>query len=261
MPLVITALPSWLSRDSFGALVQATDGYVLQVHSLERPRGPDDATAVLCDPKRARQAVERAARFGVPFRVALPTYGYRLVFDAQGRFAGASAEGPPTTSPPGGVQRVLSADPVAMSDLVAQWTADRPALLTGILWYRMPVEGDRWNWRWSTLEAVMAGHAPKDSVTASLIAREPGLLDLQIANEGTGDRIGPLGIHVVSRPGSVVGSDAVRGFRAVAAGDGDLLFTNASCRLRSGDRAIIGWMRIEASSSIESLRLEVIAGP
>ncbi|MBL9137561.1 MAG: DUF3142 domain-containing protein [Verrucomicrobiales bacterium] len=261
VPLIITGLPSWLDQESFGSLARAADGFVLQVHSLERPRGPDDPAAVLCDPKRAQRSVEKAAQLGVPFRVALPTYSYRLAFDAQGRFLGAAAEGPPSTSAEGAVSRILAADPQAMADLVARWRMDRPASMTGILWYRLPVAGDQWNWRWRTLESVMAGCPPRDKVRATLAAQGPGLFDVQVVNEGAGDRTGPLAVRVTSAAGIVSGSDAVRGFRVIASAAGELLFTNASCRLRSGDLAIIGWMRIDAPSSVEHLRLEIIPGP
>src|ERR1043165_9185868 len=38
VPITITALPSWLSRAAFRGLTGDVDGYVLQVHSLDRPR-------------------------------------------------------------------------------------------------------------------------------------------------------------------------------------------------------------------------------
>jgi hypothetical protein len=256
VPLVITTLPSWLKQPTFAPLVRATDGFVLQVHSLVRPSGPDDAVA-LCDPQLARRAVETASRVGVPFRVALPTYGYLLTFDANGRFVGASSEGPPASAPAGATYRTLTADPTSMADLVAAWVSDRPAGMVGILWYRMPVWGDQWNWRWDTLEAVMLGRVPRASVTARWVERGRGLYDLEVANEGSADRAGPFAVRVHPGNGSVQGCDAVRGFRVENHPDGELLFTNASCRLRSGDRAIIGWMRIEASSSVESFHLEI----
>ena len=33
----------------------------------------------------------------------------------------------------------------------------------GLLWYRLPVDTDRNNWRWPTLRAVMAGREPRVS--------------------------------------------------------------------------------------------------
>ena len=92
-PLTITTLPSWLKEPAFKTLVEATDGYVLQVHSVEKPKS-FDAPFTLCDPVAAQHAVELAGKINVPFRVALPTYGYLLAFDQSGKFIGLSAEGP-----------------------------------------------------------------------------------------------------------------------------------------------------------------------
>lgn len=82
---MITALPAWLNQPAFKRLISAVDDYVLQVHSLERPNSPE-AAFTICDPAAARRAVERAAQFAVPFRVALPTYGYAIAYDRQGHF-------------------------------------------------------------------------------------------------------------------------------------------------------------------------------
>ncbi len=38
-----------------------------------------------------------------------------------------------------------------MAGLVRGWTEGHPKELTGILWYRLPVAGDRNNWTWPTL--------------------------------------------------------------------------------------------------------------
>jgi len=64
VPLVITALPSWLKQPAFAKLAAASDGYILQVHSLERPRG-FNAPFTLCDPAAAKR---RGARARVPSR-------------------------------------------------------------------------------------------------------------------------------------------------------------------------------------------------
>src|SRR4029077_5145510 len=97
-----------------------------------------DAAFLLCDPAAAKKAVEAAARFRRPFRVALPTYGYVVAFDRQGKGGGLSAEGPLLSWPREAMVRVARSDPAAMAGLVRTWTADRPAALSGILWYRLP---------------------------------------------------------------------------------------------------------------------------
>ena len=77
LPFAITALPSWLDSPQFAPLARASGAFVLQVHALERPQSLQHIPP-LCDPRRARRWVERAAKVDVPFRVALPTYRYLL---------------------------------------------------------------------------------------------------------------------------------------------------------------------------------------
>jgi len=67
---------------------------VLQVHSLERPKDINTRFE-LCDSKAARRAVDLAGKVGVPFRVALPTYGYLIAFDSEGKYLGLSGRGIP----------------------------------------------------------------------------------------------------------------------------------------------------------------------
>ena len=93
LPVTITTLPSWLNTAPFRRLAFVATNYVLQVHSAERPKS-FEADYSLCDPRAASRAVERAGRIGVPFRVALPTYGYVLAFDQRGEFISLAAEGP-----------------------------------------------------------------------------------------------------------------------------------------------------------------------
>jgi hypothetical protein len=101
VPLVLTALPSWLRQPAFARLAAASDGYILQVHSLERPKS-FHAPFTLCDPAAARRAVEAAGKIPVPFRVALPTYAYHVGFDAKDKFTGLDSHGPLA---PGGDRR------------------------------------------------------------------------------------------------------------------------------------------------------------
>jgi hypothetical protein len=247
MPVVFTALPSWLNRSAFRRLAASSDGFVLQVHSLARPQHLHER-AVLCDPVAARQAVERAAKVtdGVPFRVALPTYGYWLAFGSNGAYLGASAEGPPPARPSGTQYRELSADASAMAQLVADWTRDRPVSMRGLIWYRLPVEGDRLNWRWRTLETVMAGQPPFARLEAVLESSSDGLTEVRVVNQGSADRTGPIAIRLRWSGAHRLGADGIRGFEAILGGPNDVLFTNAICRLPAGEGSRIGWVRLNA---------------
>ena len=248
--VTITALPSWLGQRAFAPLAEATDGFVLQVHSAERPEDPRAALA-LCDPSRARRAVEAAGRLGKSFRVALPTYSYALSLDGEGRLLGLSAEEPPRGFADEASRRLLRADPAAMAGLVRSLTADRPASLAGILWYRLPVAGDRYNWQPSTLAAVMEGRAPAAALRAELHSPEPGLWEVQLVNRG--DEDAPLATEVSLRwaSGSLVGSDALAGFEAREEGRALRLEGKAEGRVvAAGQRLPIGWLRISDASEV-----------
>jgi hypothetical protein len=255
VPLTITALPSWLKQPSFGPLVAATDGYVLQVHSLERPRDLR-SPFTLCDPESARRAVDLAGDFQVPFRVALPTYGYRIAFDTTGRFVGLSAEGPARSWPPGVQEREVRADPVQLAQLTQFWATNRPSAMRGLIWYRLLITSDILNWRWPTLSAMVALRSPHQSVRAESRRVEPGLVEISLVNNGELDISSRLAVEVRwSRDGGarLVAADGLRGFEAVDEGPSTLRLKNQSqsCRLPAGERQVIGWLRFNQDREVQ----------
>lgn len=253
-PLVITALPSWLSSSAFQRLAAATDGFVLQVHSLERPRGPD-RPMTLCDPAAARRAVEKAGRVGVPFRVALATYGYFVAFDQRGQLLGLQAEGPSLTWPADAQVRALRADPVATAELVRGWSADRPATMRGLIWYRLPTDADTLNWRWPTLVAVMEGRVPQGKIEVDVHHPEPGLIELDLLNTGEADAALPAAVTVAWGASRLVASDALAGVELEEAGAGQVRFRPVSeteiQAIAAGQRRPLGWLRFDGDTEVE----------
>lgn len=255
-PIVITALPAWLGRSGFDRLVAACDSYILQVHSLEAPAGPDDASP-LCDPDRALRWVERAARYGQPFRVALPTYGYLMAFDADDKFVGLSAEGPSVDWPRDGVVRRLDADPIAMASLIERWRTDRPMMMQGVIWYRLPTEADRQNWSWPTLASVMSGIPPQAKPIAHARRVEPGLVEIDLANEGTADAPAAVTIDIRWRGEKLVAADGLNGYALERIGDGAArLVPNDSVaglrldRLAPNARRTLAWLRFDRDTEV-----------
>jgi hypothetical protein len=241
VPVVITAIPSWLDAPGFRALAETAGEYVLQVHSFERPKSPERMT--LCDVAAADRAVERAARFGVPFRVALPTYGYLVAFDPAGKFLGISAEGPAPAWPAGSVIRAVRADAAHIASLVSAWTADRPAAMRGVVWYRMPVDADSMNWRWPTLRAVMGGRPPRSELRVEQWREAQGVVTLELVNTGEADE--PLDAAVVIRGAAIRAADGIGGFHAAGSGNEIRFRDDGDGVLGAGDRRTIGWVRCD----------------
>jgi hypothetical protein len=252
VPVSITALPSWLERPAFKRLAVAANSYVLQVHSLQRPRALD-APFTLCDPAAARRAVERAAQIGVPFRVALPTYGYLTTFDAEGRFVGLSAEGPSKTWPAGIQLREVRANPQELAQLVQLWATNQPAAMRGIIWYRLPVADDNLNWRWPTLGAIVAGRSIRESVRVETRRVEPGLVQIGLINEGELDISSRLSLRVRWHNARLVADDGLRDFELVEGRPSTVKFQTRiqPWRLPAGEKQIIGWLRLSEDREVQ----------
>ena len=256
VPVTITALPSWLRhRRDLGRLLRAADGWVLQVHSLEPPQRPDSAVE-LCDPEAARRAVETAARFRRPFQVALPTYSYLIAFTPAGKLLGVSAEGPLPAWPPGVLVRIARSDPGAMAALVRGWTADRPEALQGIIWYRLPVAGDRLNWPWPAFEAVRAGRPPRRALQALTRAAGPGLVEIELVNTGEAETGWPVRVDLSWRDGDLLAADGLAGYQLLRTGPRTLRLERSTTPwdrpLRPGERRQVGWVRLEKAVEVKA---------
>lgn len=246
-PTILTALPAWLNERDFAPLVRSADGFVLQVHSLEPPRDANRPFR-LCDPVLARRAVEQASRAGVPFRVALPTYGYLAAFAPNGNFLGLSAEGPVPAWPPATRLIEVRSDPAELAHLVAGWNGSRPSLCTGVIWYRLPVAGDRLNLPWPTLASVMAGRLPRVRLVARATETRPGLVEIQLINDGDATQANPAAVRMRSPRAATALCDGVGGFQAERPDPETILFTSSTCRLPPGARVTIGWVRTDTTA-------------
>jgi hypothetical protein len=252
VPVIITALPSWLDEPAFPKLIAVADGYVLQVHSLEAPKFAT-APFTLCDPAAAQRAVERASHWNVPFRVALPTYGYIIAFNQNGKFAGLSADGPAKDWPSDYELREVRTDPDEMAELVRFWSTNHPASMRGIIWYRMPMADDFLNLRWPTLAAMMAGRAPREHVHAAARRVEARLVEISLVNDGELDLSSRLAVEVTWSNARLIAGDGIGGFSLNDAGPDAARFQmdDKSFRLPAGEKRIIGWLRLSEDREVK----------
>jgi hypothetical protein len=210
LPISFTALPDWLRSPELKSMAAQAGSFVLQVHGIERAR-EDDPTPHLLEAPMVQRWVTQADALGVPFRVALPTYRTAVGFNAEGKIIGLDSEGP-ARAWPAGTKLVTYISPAAeIAHLVRDWTEDRPANLTGLLWYRLPVVGEQRNWSWHTLTAVMAGRAPVEKLEVSQQGENP--VDLTLENTGEAEMTWPQEIHLTLPPGtSIAAGDALTGY-------------------------------------------------
>lgn len=252
-PIVFTALPSWLRNSSFRELAHAADGYVLQVHSLTLPEA-GDAKAVLCDVNAARAAIREAEKVGRPFRVALPTYQCVVLRDAQGKRVEVISEGAVPSLAEGLRAAPVTSDPLALADLVADLEAHHSRLLTGIIWYRLPVDTDRMNWSWSTFQAVSAGRQPVSRLEVTLTPDPRGFASVEIRNAGERPEPLPKLFNVTWKEGLFESADGLNGYQI------DTPSAESVCRFRlvhaplvdlpPGKTLVAGWVRVRSASSL-----------
>lgn len=253
--VVVTALPSWLKHQEFADLARETGSYVLQVHSLHKPAGPD-APMNLCDADEARAAVAEAGKIGIPFRVALPTYSYLAGFSADGKLLGLSAEGPEPAWPGGTILRTMRSDPDSLADLVRQWSSSPPPAMTGLIWYRLPVSGETMNWRAVTLDAVMAGRPPKADVAPVVSRPSPGLLDIYLRNTGDADGTLQCSVTVSWVGADLVAAEGIGGFEHLDAPAGGVTFRATDIPvgrwIAPGEQIQVGWLRLNADKEVRT---------
>ena len=247
--LVLTTLPAWLDDPEFVPLLRDADGYVLQVHAVPTSNVANRAT--LCDAVLARTWIKKAARLGLPFSVALPTYRCSAGYDATGKLLSVAMDSVQPAWPPNThvLEVATNADEMAM--LVNEWRVARPPNLREIIWYRVPVATDMRNWHWVTLSAVMSGRKPLHQLIVLQEGENP--IDLSIANTGEADEQLNSVVTATWNNAAVVVADALPGW-AVDITNGRAVFATAAehrMRLSPGGKRRLGWLRYERSASLQ----------
>ena len=231
LSLSITALPAWLDSPELPALLSTVDSSVLQVHAVSDPRRG------LFDPDQARQWARNWSRLTTkPFYLALPAYGVALLPSASGAPV-VESEVPVGR---GGERRELLADPRQLSSLAAELRADPPAHLAGLIWFRLPLAGDRRAWSLTTLGAVARGDTLDSRLSVKLSAQD-GLYDISLSNQGNLDTAWPERVTLTVQ--GCDGVDALAGYALQQSPD-LLTFTRLSDgRIAAGGQRAVGWAR------------------
>ena len=244
--LTITALPSWLNDPDWPALAHATDGFVLQVHAVTAGN-PDSPPARLCDPEKALTWAKMADRAGVPLRVALPTYTSVVGYDAAGRLLGVLSDGPEPACPRQTRVKVYTAEPRAMLDLRLALEQEGLRRCTGVIWFRLPEEGEVRNASWATFRQFIERHTPPPPPLVKMTGEQ--LIDLTLDYRDTLSGPIPRAVRVSwSADVALVASDAVGVFQCQV-GEHSALFSSkptvSSPSQPGGDTMPIGWLRFD----------------
>jgi hypothetical protein len=245
----ITVLPAWLDEQEFLSLVRETDGYVLQVHSVPISAGTN---AKLSDARLAREWVRKAARFGIPFEVALPTYRCAAGYGPDGKLLSVAMDSVQPVWPPGTRVLEFGADADEIAALVNDWQKTRPPQLRELIWYRVPIATDTRNWRWPTLSAVMSGRLPEHKLNILQEGENP--IDLSIFNAGEADEQLNANVTATWNGAGLTASDALAGWNMKSENGRAIFRVTAShgLRLPPGATRKIGWLRFDQTTTLET---------
>ncbi len=262
----ITALPSWLKADGFKGLVQTTGGFILQVHSLKLPapgRG-----VLLCEEESSKHWAEQAASAGVPFRIALPTYRSEVLYDESGKVLDVISEDAPNPVAHRAASRSAAvSDPEVMTRLVQHWKAEPPDHLTGLIWFRLPVKGDRRNWPMTTFLKVVRGELPSSRLEAMAEEDASGVWRVSVTMTGDGPVRWPKQVDVSLPRGSAVEAADARPGYLMKARDGGVRFElspEAAAlmpEMDSQEPLYIGWLRTGQGAKPEAAAFKQAAAP
>ena len=231
LPLSITALPAWIDSPELPTLLATVDSSVLQVHAVSDPRRG------LFDAIQAGKWAKAWSRITPkPFYLALPAYGVALLPGASGAPV-VESEVPVERV---GKRRELLADPVQLSKLAAELRADPPAHLAGLIWFRLPLAGDRRAWSLNTLGAVARGDVLDSRLSLKLSAQD-GLYDISVSNPGNLDSAWPERVTLAVQ--GCDGADALAGYALQQSPDLLTFTRQREGRLPAGGQRGIGWAR------------------
>ncbi|MDQ8206618.1 DUF3142 domain-containing protein [Coraliomargarita sp. SDUM461003] len=253
--LSITTLPTWMERSAaFAQLLVPVDHFVLQVHSVQRA-DRIDSDASLCDPQLAQRWVQQAGQFVKPYHVALPTYAYRLGYAASGELVEVAGENASPVKNPAWSYRVLRAEPEAMAGLVRQLQHARPATCRGVIWYRLPIGQESYNWDPGTWQAVMLGSVASASWQAQARVQADGLVEIELLQASEVAAEPPRAVQLSWRSGEALAWDGQRHYNVRALSEQALLWQwptrMEAPLLAQGTRWTIGWLRIQDAANLQ----------
>ena len=254
--LSFTALPCHLKNRDFGDLAKFADYYVLQVHGLEVPKKLSDDVEIL-NIKTAKIAINNAEKIKRPYLLALPTYAYQLNFDRKTKkFLFLNAEKIPPKNKKI-ITKIIFPD---FKDLLCLIRKQRKAELSsckGIIWFRLPVEGDRYNLDMETLQTLQSGKIPKKQITAQWEENENGTLKLIIKNRGILDT-GEVTISILLKNNNGV-YDLFKGFSVSKNSSSVGVLPNSihSKIPPPGKATPVGWFRANNSKNRPKIKITI----
>ena len=241
LEISITALPTWLDSADFPALAASCDYYVLQVHSFKVPDTLDEALRPFSG-DAVSSWVKKASRIGYPFYLSLPTYGYEVSFNENGKFLGLRAETPPISYKPGTKHALVMTDPKRILSFLNEIESKKPEHLLGVIWFRLPLKTDEFNWSMETLKMIIARQSPGASIKSEMVSPDPGLYEVYVINDGQTNIFKDVNFTVIWNKDAKVMNDVISGYREEGLQEGSGIKI-IGMPPKTGNKQLVAWFR------------------
>ena len=139
-----------------------------------------------------------------------------------------------------GLRRELLADPQSLRTLGTELRADPPKHLAGLIWFRLPLAGDRRAWPLVTLQAVLHQRALRSELQVTVQA-QGDLYELRLVNQGNVSGAWPQ--HVAIAGTACEAGDGVQGYRLQRSADELEFVRQQPGQLAAGQSRALGWLR------------------
>jgi hypothetical protein len=209
----ITALPTWASSPALIDVANAVDEIVVQVHAVRAPTIFDGNVAWrdLARFAKVLAASRTMSTSDSRLRVALPTYHATI----------------------GGVE--VRVEPDDVERFVRALEARPIEGVGGVVWFRLPIDGDEQTWSRETFARIVAsGRHSSAKARIELVQQGDGRFDVVVSNPSDA-RVELPAVHVA---GSIGDADMVMGYRANGPGRWDAPHRS----LAQNERVVVGWI-------------------
>lgn len=235
LKIAVTALPAWLDAPELPLLLGHVDEAVIQVHAVADPRHG------LFDSKQAGVWVQIFAAISpVPFRVAMPNYGSRVMWDEKQHAVAVESEVPLGLDDASAQE--LAVAPEAVAAMLDEWRKKPPGGFAGVAWFRLPTRDDRRSWSLDTWQAVLQGRKLQAHLTAyAKPSADPGLQDIFLQNDSDIDAQLPNKISIQANGECT--ADAIGSYHIAAIEPAVLFHLSRPAVLKARKQTAVGWIR------------------
>jgi hypothetical protein len=249
--LSVTALPTWEASPALIDVLDQVDESVLQVHSVIDPRRG------LFDAALAEQWIAAYARRNrKDFWVAIPNYGAKVAWNTAGQVAAISSDDDHALGPAVGEE--LSIAPDQLLRFIQALSRRHPTNLKGLVWFRLPVAGDRRIWSIGTLRAIMETEAtapvPSSMLSSELERGVDGVTRIWLRNDGVLDAVLPDLVEVGS---PCLAADGLGVYALEHLPDRIVLHRRHGALLRGDQRTAIAWLRCPISAEAVTVSVSI----